>query len=160
MTDPYAALRVPDFRRFLFGHFFASMGTQMQTVAIGWYLYERTDSPLALGGVGLAQILPILLLTLPAGHYADRHDRKKILQGALALTAACSIGLSIVSYVHGAIWLIYLFLVLNGVGRAVTAPARDALAPQLLDVDLLANGATWRSGMFQLSAVLGPAMGG
>ena len=158
--DPYAAVRVPDFRRFLFGHFFASLGTQMQTVAVGWYLYERTNSALALGGVGLAQILPIMLLTLPAGHYADQHDRKTILRGALALSAISSLGLATVSYLHGAIWIIYFFLVLNGIGRAVTAPARDALAPQLIDVELLGNGATWRSGMFQLAAVLGPALGG
>lgn len=159
-SDAYAALRFADFRRFLFGHFFASLGTQMQTVAVGWYLYERTDSTLALGGVGLAQILPIMLLTLPAGHYADRHDRKAILRGALALSAISSLGLAAVSHVHGAVWLIYVFLILNGIGRAIAAPARDALAPQLLDVDLLGNAATWRSGMFQLASVLGPAAGG
>ena len=132
----------------------------MQTVAVGWYLYERTDSTLALGGVGLAQILPIMLLTLPAGHYADQHDRKNIMRGALALSAISSLGLAAVSYLHGAVALVYFFLVLNGIGRAIAAPARDALAPQLLDIALLGNAATWRSGMFQLAAVLGPAAGG
>lgn len=159
-TDPYAALRVPDFRRFLFGHFLASLGTQMQTVAVGWYLYDRTDSAFALGAVGLAQVLPIILLTLPAGHLADRFDRKNLLRGSLALSAVSSIGLAAVAHMNGAIALLYFFLVLNGVARAATAPARDALAPQLLDVELLGNGATWRSGFFQLSAVLGPAAGG
>lgn len=159
-ADPYAALRVPDFRRFAFGHFLASLGTQMQTVAVGWYLYERTDSALALGGVGLAQVLPIILLTLPAGHFADRFDRKNMLRASLLLSAICSLGLAAVSYVHGAIALLYFFLVLNGVARASTAPARDALGPQLLAVELLGNAATWRSGLFQLAAVLGPATGG
>ena len=159
-TDPYAALRVPDFRRFLAGHFLASLGTQMQTVAVGWYLYERTDSALALGGVGLAQVLPIILLTLPAGHLADRFDRKNLLRAALSLGALSSMGLAGVSMTHGSIALLYFFLVLNGVARAATAPARDALGPQLLDIELLGNGATWRSGLFQLAAVLGPAAGG
>ena len=159
-TDPYAALRVPDFRRFLTGHFLASLGTQMQTVAVGWYLYERTGSALALGGVGLAQVLPIILLTLPAGHLADHFDRKNLLRVSLSLGALSSLGLAFVSYTHGAVALLYFFLVLNGIARSATAPARDALSPQLLPIELLGNAATWRSGLFQLAAVLGPAAGG
>ena len=87
--DAFAALRLPDFRRFLAGHFLASTGTQLQTVAVGWYLYERTGSALALGGVGLAQVLPIFLLTLPSGHLSDRYDRRGVLvvsQAVMALT--------------------------------------------------------------------------
>jgi MFS family permease len=158
--DPYAALRVPDFRRFLTGHFCASMGTQLQTVAVGWYLYERTDSALALGGVGLAQVLPIFLLTLPAGHLADRFDRKRVLAFALLLSASASAGLAWLSHVHGAVPLLYALLVLNGIARALTAPARDSLGPQLLPLELMANGATWRSGLFQFAAILGPGAGG
>lgn len=158
--DPYASLRYPDFRRFITGHFLASLGTQMQTVAIGWYLYERTSSALALGGVGLAQVLPIILLTLPAGHIADRFDRRKLLMLTVALQCMVSLGLAAVSYRQGSVALIYLLLVLNGIARAVLAPARDSLGPQLLPIELLSNGATWRSGLFQLSSVLGPAGAG
>lgn len=158
--DPYAALRFPDFRRFLAGNFLSSIGVQMQTVAVGWYLYERTDSALALGGVGLAQVLPIFLLTLPAGHLADRFDRKRLLVAALGLGVLNSIGLAWLSAVNGAVALLYLFLVLNGVARAFIAPARDSLGPQLLPLELLGNGATWRSGSFQLASVLGPSFGG
>jgi MFS family permease len=160
VTDPYASLRFPDFRRFVTGHFLASLGTQMQTVAVGWYLYERTSSALALGGVGLAQVLPIILLTLPAGHIADRFDRRKLLMLTVALQCVVSLGLAAVAHAHGAVALIYALLVLNGIARAVVAPARDSLGPQLLPVELLGNGATWRSGLFQLSAVLGPASAG
>jgi MFS family permease len=159
-ADPYAALRFPDFRRFLIGQFLSSLGAQMQTVAIGWYLYERTDSALALGGVGLAQVLPIILLTLPAGHLADHVDRKKLLRATLTLSMLSSLGLAWVAWVHGAVPILYTLLVLIGVARALNAPARDALGPQLLPVELLWNGATWRSGLFQLASVLGPATGG
>jgi MFS family permease len=159
-SDPYASLRFPDFRRFITGHFLASIGSQMQTVAIGWYLYERTDSALALGMVGLAQVLPIILLTLPAGHLADRHDRKRLLMMTVAAQCLISLGLAAVSHANGAITLLYALLVANGMARAVLAPARDSLGPQLLPVELLSNGATWRSGLFQLSAVLGPAGAG
>ena len=159
-TDPYASLRFPDFRRFVAGHFLASLGVQMQTVAIGWYLYERTDSALALGGVGLAQVLPIILLTLPAGHLADRFDRRKVLGLVLAFESIVSLGLAAVAFVNGPIAVLYALLVLTGIARALIAPARDSLGPQLLPVELLANGATWRSGLWQLAAVLGPAGAG
>lgn len=158
--DPYASLRHAGFRRFLAGQFLAILGVQMQTVGLGWYLYERTSSTLALGGVGLAQVLPIFLLTLPAGHLADHLDRKRLLQATLLLAASCSLGLAWVSHDHGAIALVYGLLLLNGVARALMAPARDALGPQLLPLELLGNGATWRSGLFQLASVLGPAAGG
>lgn len=159
-TDPYASLRFPDFRRFVIGHFTASLGTQMLTVAVGWYLYERTHSALALGFVGLAQILPIIVLTLPAGHLADRFDRRKLLIVTLSLEGSVAAGLAVVSHTHGPISLIYALLVLNGIARAVVAPSRDSLGPQLLPLNLLGNGATWRTGLFQLAAVLGPAGAG
>src|SRR5262245_65751262 len=74
--DPYAALRSPGYRRFLFGNVLSAMAMEMQSVAIGWELYQRTDSPAAIGFVGLAQFLPVLLIALPAGHAADRFSRK------------------------------------------------------------------------------------
>jgi MFS family permease len=105
-------------------------------------------------------VLPIILLTLPAGHLADQVNRKKLLRATLALSLLSSLGLAWVSWVHGAVPILYTLLVLNGVARALNAPARDALGPQLLPVELLGNGATWRSGLFQLASVLGPATGG
>ena len=158
--DPYAALRFPDFRRFLGGHVLASMGLQMQTVAVGWYLYERTGSALALGGVGLAQVVPIFALTLPAGHLADRLDRKRITVVCFLLLMAASLGMAALAFLDGPVAIMYALLVLYGTGRAFGATARDALAPQLLPLELLGNGATWRTGAFQMAAVLGPALGG
>ena len=74
--DPYAALRIRDFRLYVLGNLVGTIGMEMVTVAVGWDLYERTGSALALGGVGLAQVLPVFLLTLPAGHVSDRFDRR------------------------------------------------------------------------------------
>ena len=158
--DPYAALRYPDFRRFLLGHVLGSMGFQMQTVAVGWYLYERTGSALALGGVGLAQVVPTFALTLPAGHVADRFDRRRVMVLSFGLLALASLGMAALAIVRGPIALLYALLVVYGIGRAFGATARDSLAPQLLPLRLLGNGATWRSGTFQIAAVLGPALGG
>ena len=86
--DPYAALRYSDYRYFLTGRLAASMGSQMIDVAIGWELYERTHRALALGFVGLVQVVPIILLALPAGHVADRFDRKRIATLSLLLLIA------------------------------------------------------------------------
>jgi MFS family permease len=158
--DPYAALRFADFRRFIVGNTLASMGAQMQTVAVGWYLYDRTGSALALGGVGLAQVAPIFALTLFAGHASDRFDRRRVVVVSYSLLVIASLGLAGLAMVRGPLVALYGMLVLNGIGRAFGATARDALAPQLLPIHLLGNGATWRSGTFQLAAVLGPAVGG
>src|SRR5947209_6820889 len=73
--DPYAVLRNRPVRRYLLAGMAATVGGQMQGVAVGWEVYERTGSPTALGLVGLAQVLPVILLALPAGHLADRYDR-------------------------------------------------------------------------------------
>src|SRR5512142_3025410 len=99
-ADAYAALRFRDFRSFVIGYFLVTIGTQMQTVAVGWYLYERTGSALALGGVGLAQMVPIFALTLPAGQVSDRLDRRRIMIASYALLALASLGMALLATVH------------------------------------------------------------
>jgi MFS family permease len=158
--DPYAALRVRDFRRFLVGNLIATVGTQMQTVAVGWELYERTRSPLALGGVGLVQVLPVIALTLPAGHVADRFERRRVLMAALALLALASLGLAAASALHAGVFWYYACLLVAGIARAFQGPAKEALAPQLVPRALYANSSTWRSSSWQLASVVGPAAGG
>jgi MFS family permease len=86
--DPFAALRFGDFRLLVLGSFLAVVAEQMLEVAIGFELYERTHSALALRLVGLVEIVPVLLLALPAGHVADRLERKWVVVGALSVVAA------------------------------------------------------------------------
>ena len=76
--DPYAVLRFRDFRLLIAGRFVAQVGEMMVSVSIGWELYERTGDPFALGLVGLVQVIPVLLLSLPGGYVADRYNRKWI----------------------------------------------------------------------------------
>ncbi|MEH2378345.1 MAG: MFS transporter [Nostoc sp.] len=158
--DPFAALKFRDYRLFTIGRLVLFVGSQMQTVAIGWELYERTDSAIALGGVGLAQVLPMIALTLIVGHVADRRDRKLIILLSVMLLALCSLALGVLSYTKGAVFLIYACLVLTGVARAFLRPASDAFMWQLIPVSAFTNAATWNSGSFQLAAVIGPAFGG
>ena len=158
--DAYVALRVRDFRFFLAANFLATLGEQMLTVAVGWELYLRTRSTLALGLVGLVQIVPVALLALPAGQIADRYDRRRIVLASQALLAACSLGLTLLSATTGPLPLIYACLFLLGAGMAFSTPANSALVPQVVPSAAFANAATWSSSSWQLAAVLGPALGG
>lgn len=158
--DPYAALRSPDFRRLVSGAFLTSLGSEMVSIAVGWELYERTHSAFALGLVGLAQVLPVLALSLHAGHAADRFDRKRIVLTTQLLLALGVLGLALLSYTHGALALVYACLALIGAARAYNGPASSTLVTQTVPPESFANAATWRSSSWQLASVLGPALGG
>ncbi|MBD2294424.1 MFS transporter [Anabaena sphaerica FACHB-251] len=158
--DPLAAMIFRDYRLFTIGRVVLFTGGQMQTVALGWELYERTNSPMALGGIGLAQVLPMIALTLITGHVADKSDRKKITLLAMLLLMFCSLTLAAISYYQGAVFLIYACLLLTGVARAFLKPAGDALMWQLIPMSAFTNAATWNSSSFQLASVIGPALGG
>lgn len=158
--DPYAALRLPDCRHYLAGSFAASMGLQMQTVAVGWDLYERTGDPLALGLIGLVQIVPVVALTLPAGHLADQADRRRILLTANLLLCLCSLGLALISWWSGPVWLVYAALFAIGVVRAFQGPVRSAFLPQIVPKERFSNAITWSSSSFQFASVCGPAIAG
>ncbi len=158
--DPYQALRFADYRRLLTGNVLASIGTEMQSVAVGWELYQRTSSAAALGFVGLAQFGPLLLLSLVTGHTADRYNRKRIVVASQTLMAVAALGLEPLSCYEGPVALVYLFLVLAGISRAFNAPARWALVSQVVPEEALANAVTWNSSGWQTASVLGPALGG
>jgi MFS family permease len=158
--DPYAALRYSDYRYFLTGRLAATMGGQMIDVAIGWELYERTNRALALGFVGLVQVVPIILLALPAGHLADRFDRKRIAMLSLLLLITGSLALAAISFTVAPIPLIYVTLFAIGVALSFHRPAVAALLPQLVPAEKFANAVTWNSVGWQLASVVGPALGG
>lgn len=159
--DAYAALRVRDFRLFLSGHLLSVLGVQMQTTAVGWQLYEKTNSELALGIVGLVQVVPMLGFALPAGQAADRFDRRKTLMIATTLAIVAAFGLAIVSTLEGAnVTLVYACLFLSGVARAFQGPARSSLMPQLVSQQTFNNAVSWNISGFELSSMVGPALAG
>jgi MFS family permease len=158
--DNYGALRFLSFRLLLAGVFLTMFGQQMLTVAIGWELYARTGSALALGGVGLAQVIPLILLFLPAGYAADNFSRKHILMISQAVAAVATLGLALLSFQQGPLILIYGCLVLLGCAQSFTSPASSAMVSQVIPTEAFENAMTWRSSSTQLSAVLGPATGG
>ena len=160
VTDPYAVLRNRDFLFYLVGRFIASLGQQMLTVAVGWQLYERTHSALALGLVGLTQMGPMILFTLPAGHVADNYNRKRIIILMTLVIACASLGLTLVSAFGAAVPWIYFCLFIAGTARTFLWPASSAFLPHLVSRSNFSRAVTWNSGSFHLSSVAGPAAGG
>lgn len=158
--DPYAALRYRDFRLLITGRFITSLGNQMLSVAIGWELWLRTHSAFALGLVGLVQVIPVILLSLPAGHVADQYNRKRIVVMAEILLALCSLGLAILSFIQGPLALIYLCLLGIGIARSFNDPASSTLLPQAVPPEIFTSAATWGSSSWQLAAIIGPALAG
>jgi MFS family permease len=158
--DPYSALRHADYRYYLTGRLAASMGGQMIDVAIGWELYERTNRALALGLVGLVQVVPIILLALPAGHVADRFDRKRVALLSLLLLITGSLALAAISFTVAPIPLVYVTLFVIGVALSFHRPAVASLLPQLVPAEKFANAVTWNSVGWQLASVIGPALAG
>ena len=158
--DPYAVLRNRDVALYLGGRLVASLGQQMLTVAVGWELYERTHSALALGLVGLTQMAPMVLFTLPAGHIADNHDRKRIIVLMSLVIACASLGLTLISALGAPVFWIYFCLFVAGTARTFLWPASSAFLPQLVPRQDFARAVAWSSGSFQLSSVAGPAAGG
>jgi MFS family permease len=160
MTGPYAVLRNRNFLLYLIGRFVAAMGQQMLTVAVGWELYERTHSALPLGLVGLTQMAPMVLFTLPAGHIADSFSRKRlILLTTLVIGCAC-LGLTLISRQGAPVGWIYFCLFAAGTARTFLWPASSAFLPHLVPRHEFSKAVTWNSSSFQLSSVAGPAAGG
>ncbi len=158
--DPYQALRYQDFRLLFAGRFITSLGNQMLSVAIGWELWLRTHSAFALGMVGLVQVIPVILLSLPAGHVADQYNRKRIVLFTQLLLALCSLGLAVLSYTQGPLILIYLCLLGIGIARAFNDPASSTLLPQTIPPEVFTSAATWSSSSWQLASIVGPAVAG
>jgi MFS family permease len=158
--DALDALRVPFVRAFIVGRVAATLGMQFVSVAVGWELYERTGDPWALGLVGLAQVAPALVLTLPAGNLADRFARRHVAMLSQLLMALAAFGLAAVSWLGAPVEIVYSLLVVTGVARALAGPSVGTLLPQLLQPRQFGNANAWLISSFQLASITGPAVGG
>ena len=158
--DPYAALRHRDFRLLLTGRFITSLGNEMLSFAIGWELWLRTHEAFVLGMVGLVQVIPVILLSLPAGHVADQYNRKRIVLITELSFALCALGLGWLSYTEGSLFWIYALLLGIGIARAFHEPASSTLLPETVPPHLFSNAATWSTSTWQFASITGPAVAG
>jgi MFS family permease len=154
-------LKHTPFRLFWLARVSSTLANQMQTVAVGWQIYALTHSALFLGLVGLAQFLPMFLLTLAVGHVADRYDRRRIAAICQLVEAVALVWLTAGSFGG---WLsehaILLTVVVIGAARAFEGPTIQALVPGLVPQELIPRAAAWSASANQSATIVGPALGG
>jgi len=150
-----------DFRRFQFARIAAVVGYAAQSVAVAWQVYSITHRAIDLGYTGLVQFIPGLLFLLPAGHLADRFDRRKIILICYGIQIFCTAALLEIARLRlqsvSAIFVVLFFL---GTARSFAGPANSALIPHLVPEKHFVNAITWGATIFQFATILGPAIGG
>ncbi len=159
--EPQNIYRSRDFAIFIFVRFVASSAMLIQSVAVGWQIYNLTGSPFALGLVGLSQFVPMFLLTLPAGEISDRFDQRRIFGASLlAQAAGAGIFLALTIAHLRSVWAFYAVLALFGAARGVAGPASQSLLPFLVPRENLPRALAWGSSTLQAAVLLGPVLGG
>jgi MFS family permease len=155
------ALRHRRYRLLWLGMLISVAGTQMQIAAILWHVNELSGEPIALGGVGLARIAPVLIFSLLAGALADTWNRRRLMlltQTTLALLAALLAWITRTG--HDTVWVIYAITAVTAGVTAFDLPARQSLIPNLVPREHLTNAFSLGSIAFQTGAIVGPALGG
>lgn len=157
----FAAFRHRDFAFYASANFLWTIALQIQATALAWQIYEITRDPLQLGLVGLMEFLPAALLALPAGHLADRVDRRRLILigvGAELAAAATLLSLALADSITEAHILALAFAF--GVARAIATPAARALMPNLMPREHFASAVAWSSTSWQVATIAGPGIGG
>jgi MFS family permease len=157
----FEAFAYRDFTRYQLARVAVILGAEAQSVAVAWQVYSITHRAIDLGYTGLALFLPALLFLLPAGHVADRFDRRFVILTCYSLQLFCTgalVYLAVTNSQH--IFSIYVVLFFVGMGRAFSAPSSSSLIPLLVPEAHFVNAVTWGGAVFQFANVTGPALGG
>lgn len=166
MSDPYAALRIADFRFFISARFCVTLAIQIQGVVVGYQVYEITEDAFSLGLIGLAEAVPSIFVSLYAGHVADIVVRKKIIIWCLSTLLFVSACLLFFTTDPGTFLLrfgvmpIYAVIFLSGIARGFLTPANFSFMPQLVPRELFSNAVTINSTTWETASIAGPALGG
>lgn len=166
--NPYAPLQIPEFRFFLTGRFIFIFGLRMTTTVIGWWVYTLTNSPLALGMVGLSEVIPALSLALYAGHHIDKTEKRGLMLRCLLYSLACTILFFLISSSftesHLSSWaiafLIFGVIGITGVIRAFLGPTFSSMISQVVPKELLPSAAAISSATWLIGSICGHAIGG
>ncbi|RYX98769.1 MFS transporter [bacterium] len=164
--ESYQVLKIRDFRLYLLSRLLIILSIQVQSVAVGWQVYQLTKDPLSLGFIGLVEAIPSILVSLYAGHLADNSNRKKISLICLSLFFLCSLSLlsftfdSFKSAIGFSIYHIYAVIFVSGIARGFMSPASFGLVSQIVPRELYVYSSLWSSTAFQIGLVGGPAFGG
>lgn len=167
-ADPFAAVRVVEYRNLLIGRFIFIMGLRMMATLIGWWIYLLTNDPFAIGLVGLSEVVPALSLALYAGHVIDQSEKRRLLLKGVVLYFLAAIALvfisgKLVSHHLTNHWIaicIYFVIFCTGIFRAFTGPVFSALIAYIVPRNDLQNATTWSQGSWLSASVTGHATGG
>jgi MFS family permease len=164
--DPYAALRIRDFRVLVLTRLAITIASQMEVVVVRYQVYGLTHDPLPIGIAGLVEAIPALITALLIGHIVDTMDRRRLIivsRSALILSSGGLLALSFLMpqiYPTTGLWPIYAMIFISGAASGLLSPASFAYNSEILPKELYANGAAWNSSVWQTGAVLGPTIGG
>jgi MFS family permease len=165
---PASAIASRSFRYYLAAIVLGTLAIQIQTVAIAWQVYRLTkdegvNAALALGAIGLAEVIPFVSAVLFAGHVADTNNRRRIAIGALIAMMTLGLFLFLPEFL-GARWaqltVIYGVIILGGLARSFLTTARQALIAEILPREHIPSGVRWRNTLFELACVIGPGLAG
>ncbi|HEA30245.1 MAG TPA: MFS transporter [Leeuwenhoekiella sp.] len=167
-NDPYAALRYKEFNIFLIIRFAMVFAWSMQFVVIEWEVYSITKNPLSLGIIGLMEVIPAVSLALFAGHIVDQKEKKGLLLKCILGFSVISVGLFLLTWpvvvsnvsTQLTLYLIYFLVFLGGIVRSFLGPTIFSLFSLIIPKKVYPNAATWSSSVWQMGAVVGPAVAG
>ena len=161
MSGRFAALRSRDFRLLFFGQLVSLTGSQMQTVAVPYQIYKLTGSSLALGFVGLARVIPVIVFALGGGVIADALDRRRLMMLSQSLMAICSLTLAWTTHTgHITPAVMYAIIAVGGAALSLDSPARQSLIPLLVPREHLANAIGLHAMAWEIAAIAGPSLAG
>jgi MFS family permease len=156
-----SVLRNRNLSLYLSSRVLGTLAVQMQSVAVGWQVYQMTHSLFALGLIGLAQFAPFLVLILWAGHIADTHNRRNIIVGCFAAQLLCSAFLLLFTWSGSlVVWPVFAVLVLFGSARAFMMPASQAVLKNLVPNEAFSQAVALSSSSFHVAVITGPVLGG
>ena len=167
-SDPFAAVRIPEFKNLMFGRFIFITALRMMSTLVAWWVYELTGDPLAIGLVGLSEVIPAVSTALYAGHVIDKSEKRKLLLSGVSfytLTAALLLFFSSpyisTHFTNQSIAIgIYAVIFCTGIIRAFTGPTFSAMLASIVPRHYLQNATTWQQGSWLAASVTGHATGG
>jgi MFS family permease len=160
-TPALAPFRSREFSLLWFGSFVSQAGSQMHVVAVSWQVYELTKNPLALGGIGVARIVPLVLLALGSGVLADALDRRKLMLFSQIAMMLCSAALALASSLGiVTVWWIYIVTALSSAAGTLGLPARQAIVPSLVPREQLSSALSLNIISWQAATIMGPTLAG
>ena len=167
-NDPFIAVRIPEYRNLLQGRFIFIMGLRMMGTLVGWWIYQLTNDPFAIGLVGLSEVIPAVSFALYAGHIIDQREKRKLLlTGVVFYFITICILIFISSRFtanhlsnHWIAICIYMVIFCTGIVRSFTGPVFGAMIAYIVPRNDLQNATTWSQGTWLSASVAGHAGGG